>query len=555
MAWDGLPLELYERIFRSLNFSERKPLSLVCRRWNQAVFSRSLCRSLCIELSRGEWDPSEGKERVVLVDDAVIEASERDYRVVYVKWCRDSSAEVLTSINRLLAELDAKCLLEGLIIDAPLGPTLCDFIQTHGELFARIQKLQVSTEKKDRESIAGQLTLKMDQLETLYWREIAPNGHQRHKEPIFVLNAPKLHSAVVKFGDSDSERRIAWHNSFMELDQCSSLKTLKVHLHPRMWTRFFKQRLDALEDITLFIRWRKNCLDWDGMFANMPNLKSIQMRRVNDLILRAINRHCPQLRILLLDNVDLTGRFLSADRTFPQLEHFRLETAEIQSDKTLYLPNLKHLEWFNVKNQSDQSLTLAAPMLRTLRQSRDEASDFILTSKSPLEKLQLDLHESDIPEHFFQPFPNMRELSIRVSSGRPELNRMIPYFRNITEFVLIAYNAPLQCDQMLTGMFKNCNNISAMTLCGFNPNLELSFPVFAQIFSSRNLKVLKMYGLNVTGNSFPLLILPGLKNFELRQVKVMDVAFGAYVFPPDESHRVVCRQSDDCCSYSSKDCD
>lgn len=65
---------------------------------------------------------------------------------------------------------------------------------------------------------------------------------------------------------------------------------------------------------------------------------------------------------------------------------------------------------------------------------------------------------------------------------------------------------------------------------------------------------LKLFGLTVTGNSFPVQIHPGLETFELRQVKVMDVAFGAYVFPSDDS-RVVCLKSDECCSYSSSDCE
>lgn len=556
MSWDSLPLELYEHIFKNLDFWDRKPMSLVCRRWNQAVFSRSLSRNLCIEVSRGDWGPSGDKEQVVVVDEAVVEASERDYRVAYVKWCKDSSPEVMASINRMVRELDEKCLLEGLIIDAPLGQMLSDFFRTHGELLARIRKLQVSTETMDSRLMADRCVLKMDQLETLFWREIVSSDHLQNKRPLFVIEAPKLHSAVVRFGDSDSDRGVAWHNGFMELSQTPSLKALKVHLHPRMWNHFFEQRLDALEHLTISHKTQDlQSRDWDCMFSNMPNLKSIQMWEADDIILEAINQNCHQLRELLLDNVDLTGGFLSIDRTFPLLEHLRLETAKIQSNRTLHLPVLKHLEWFNIKNQNDHMLTLAAPMLRNLRQSKNGASDFILSTKSPLEKLQLDLYASDIPGHFFQPYANARELSLRVSSARPDLDRMIPHFRNINEFVLIAYNAPLQCDQMMNEMFKSCNNVTAITLCGFNPNLELSFPVFAQIFRNRNLKSLKLFGLTITGNSCPVQLPPELEIFELRQVKVMDVAFGAYVFPPDEPHRVVCIKSEDCCSYSSKDCD
>lgn len=279
------------------------------------------------------------------------------------------------------------------------------------------------------------------------------------------------------------------------------------------------------------------------------------MWEANDAILEAINRHCHKLRVLLLENADLTGGFLLEDRQFPQLEHLRLETAKMQSNKTLYLPFLKQLEWFNVVNQNDQNLSLHAPMLRTLRQSRNESSDFTLSCKPPLEKLQLDLYGSDIPRHFLQLFPNMQELSIRISSARPDLDRMIPHFRNITDFTLIAYNAPLQCDQLLNAMFKHCNHVKAITLCGFNPNLEMSFPVFAQIFRNRNLKSLKLFGLTITGKSFPLQLPPELNTFELRHVKVMDVAFGAYVFPPDEPHQVICIKGEDCCNYSSKDCD
>ncbi|XP_062542746.1 uncharacterized protein LOC134210617 [Armigeres subalbatus] len=555
MSWESLPLELYEHIFKNLNFWDRKPLSLVCRRWNQVVFSRSLCRQLCIELSRGDWGPSGDKEQVVLVDEAVVKESERDYRVAYVKWCTDSGPEVLRSISRLLRKLEGKCLLEGLIIDAPLGQMMSDFLHTHGELLTRIRKLQVSTETIDNRLLMERCVLKMGQLETLFWREVSSHDFLQNESPLIVIEAPKLHSAVVKFGDSDSGRGAVWHNSVMELRDSACLKALKVHLHQRMWNRFFEQKLETLEHLTIAHKTQDlRSRDWNAVFCNMPNLKSIQMWEANDAILEAINRHCRKLRVLLLENADIIG-FLLEDRHFPLLEHLRLETAKIQSNKTLHLPILKHLEWFNVVNQNNQTLILAAPMLRSIRQSRNGASDFTLSCKPPLEKLQLDLYASDIPGHFFQPFPNMQELSIRVSSARPDLDRMIPYFRSIKEFTLIAYNAPLQCDQMLNEIFKNCNDVKAMTLCGFNPNLELSFPVFAQIFRNRNLKSLKMFGLTITGKSFPLQLPPELETFELRHVKVMDVAFGAYVFSPDEPHRVICIKSENCCSYSSKDCD
>lgn len=556
MSWDSLPLEIYEHIFKNLDFWDRKPLALVCRRWNQAVFSRSLCRNLCIELSRGDWGPDGDSEQVVVVDDEVVEASDRGYRVAYVKWCKDSDPEVLESIDRVLRELDAKCQLEGLILDAPLGQMLSEFFRSHGELLGRLKKLHVSTETMDTTLMMDRCVLRMARLETLFWREVVTKHQLQNKKPLFVIDAPNLQSAVVRFGDSDSNSGIIWHNSFLELNRSVNLKALKVHLHPRMWNGFFEQRLDALEHLTISHKTKDfQVRDWDAMFSKMPNLKSIQMWEANDMILEAINSHCPHLRVLLLDNVDLTGGFLSTNRVFPQLEHLRLESAKIQSNKTLQLPILKHLEWFNVSNQGDQMLTLFAPMLRTLRQSKQGVPDFVLTSKSPLEKLQLDLYGSDIPDHFFQPFPNMRDLSIRVSSACPALDRMIPHFRNINEFTLIAYNAPLQCDQMLNQMFNSCQNVTSLTLCGFNPNLELSFPVFAQIFRNRNLKSLKLYGLTITGNSFPLQLPPELETFELRNVKVMDIAFGAYVFPPDEPFRVVCNKGDDYCCYFSKDCD
>lgn len=235
-----------------------------------------------------------------------------------MKWCKDSSPEVLTSINRMLRELDEKCLLEGLIIDAPLGQMLSDFFRTHGELLARIRKLQVSTDTMDSRLIADRCVLKMDQLETLFWRELVSTDYLQNKRPLFVIEAPKLHSAVVRFGDSDSDRGVAWHNGFMELAQTSSLKALKMHLHPRMWNRFFEQKLDAMEHLTISHKAQDlQTRDWDCMFSNMPNLKSIQMWEADDAMLEAIHRHCLQLRVLLLDNVDLTRGFLSVDRVFP----------------------------------------------------------------------------------------------------------------------------------------------------------------------------------------------------------------------------------------------
>ncbi|XP_058443622.1 uncharacterized protein LOC131425614 [Malaya genurostris] len=560
MSWDRLPFEIYVQIFKNLNFWDRKPLSLVCHRWNEVIFSRALCRNLCIELSRGDWSGNgvDGIEKVRVVDEGVVEASHRDYRVVYVKWCKDSSPAVFQSIDRLLRGLNNKKQLEGMIIDAPLGQQLTVFFRTHCDLLARIRKLQVSTECTDCRLRLDPCLLRMEQLETLYWREIVPNDQLEVQRPWLVLEAPMLQSAIVRFGDSDSDQGLMWHSSFIELDQSFSLKTLKIHLHSRMWERFFEQKLSSLEQLTLCHKTPNlEARDWNLMFANMPNLKKIQMWEVTDDIMEAINRHCLFLQNLLLDKVNLTRQFLSTDRIFPCLEHLRLESGEIRSNRTLCLPALQNFEWFNVKNQENHTLNIFAPNLRNLRQAKYGQPDFVLTQNAPscLEKLQLDLYASNIPEHLFRPFPQLREFSVRVSSARPDLDRIMPNLKNINEYTLIAYNAPLHCDAMLNQMFKHCGQITALTLCGFNPNLELSFPVFAQIFRNRNLKYLKMFGLNVMGNSFPLQLPPELDTFDLRYVKIMDVAFGAYVFPPDGPFRIVCNKTEECCCYFSKDCD
>ncbi|XP_058819731.1 uncharacterized protein LOC131682347 [Topomyia yanbarensis] len=562
MSWDRLPFEIYVHIFKNLNFWDRKPLSLVCQRWNEVIFSRALCRNLCIELSRGDWSKNSNGgddiENVRVLDEGVVETSHRDYRVVYVKWCKDSSSSVFNSIDRLLRGLSDKFQLEGMIIDAPLGQHLANFFRTHGDLLARIRKLQVLTECTESRLRLDRCMLKMDRLETLFWREIVPNDQLELYRPWMVLQAPNLQSAVVRLGDSDTDHGIMWHNCFLELDQCSNLNSLNIHLHARMWERFFEQQLSSLEQLTLRHKTPNlEIRDWNVMFRNMPNLKSLQMWDVNDAILEAINRHCNQLKVLLLDKVNLTRQFLLTDRVFPCLEHLRLESGEIRSNRTLCLPVLQNLEWFNVTNQDNQILNIFAPNLRYLRQAKHGQSDFILTHCVPscLEKLQLDLYASNIPDHLFRPFPNMRDFSVRISSARPDLDRIVPNVKNINEFTLIAYNAPLQCDAMLGQMFKHCEQITSLTLCGFNPNLELSFPVFAQIFRNRNLKYLKMFGLTITGHSFPLQLPPDLDKFDLRYIKVMDVAFGAYVFPPDGPFQIVCNKTEEFCCYFSKDCD
>ncbi|XP_055603453.1 uncharacterized protein LOC129751772 [Uranotaenia lowii] len=561
MSWDRLPLEIYVHIFRNLDFWDRKPLSLVCRRWNEAIFSRSLCKNLCLELSRGYWSLEEcgigSDEQVRIVDHGVVEASDRDYRVVYVKWCRDSSQGELLAIDRLLMELDDKCQLEGVILDAPLGQHLSNFFNTHSELLGRVRKLQVSTECLNNRLQADRCRLKMGRLETLVWREVVSGDQLQNQKPLFLLEAPNLKSAIVRFGDSDSEHGLYWHSCFLELERSINLKALKIHLDSRMWNRFFDQKLSALEHLTIFhkvhnLRER----DWNVLFSNMTNLKSLQMWEVNDAVLEAINCHCPLLKVLSLENVDLTGGFLSADRIFPQLEHIRLEFGKIVSNKTLYFPILKHLEWFNVKNQERNTLSIHAPMLKTLRQAKYGQPDFTLVQgELSLEKIQLDLYASDIPDHFTRRFPQLKDLSVRISSSRPDLDIVFPNFRNMTEFVLITYNAPLQCDSMMNQMFKNCEQITSLTLCGFNPNLELSFPVFAHIFRMQKLKTLKMFGLSITGSSFPIQFPPALERFEIRYLKLMDVAFGAYVFPPDGPFHVICNKSEEFCCYFSKDCD
>ncbi|KAL9695048.1 hypothetical protein quinque_014333 [Culex quinquefasciatus] len=558
MSWDRLPLEIYVSIFKNLDFWDRKPLSLVCRQWNAAVYSRSLCRNLCIELSRGDWvREATGRtyEEVKLVDEGVVQETERDYRVVYVKWCKESDPEVLGSIDRLLRELDEKCLLEGMIVDAPLGQSLIEFFGTHADLLGRIRKLQMCTEATENTS-NQQLVVRMDKLEALTWRDIVMNNQVQIRKPVFLVDAPNLKSAVLKFGDCDSDVGIVWHNGLMELERGGSLKILKMHLNGSMWQDFFLNRLETLEHLSIILqKTSMTARDWDSMFANLPNLKNLQLVNVNDFILEAIHQHCQQLKVLRLEKVDLTVGFLSVDRMFPKLEHLQLESGNIRSNRNLVVPALKRLEWSGVKNLDNLSLTVIAPNLRSLKQSKYGHSDFIVSCCPLLEELQLDLFASDIPEHFFQSLPRLRQLSIRISSACPALERVLPNFRNIEEFTLITYNAPLQCDILLASMFKHCERVTSLTMCGFNPNLELSFPVFAQIFRNRLLKSLKLFGLTIKGNSSPVQLPPDLAKFELRYVRVMDVAFGAYVFPPDGPFQVVCNKSDDCCCYFSKDCD
>ncbi|XP_062555502.1 uncharacterized protein LOC134220459 [Armigeres subalbatus] len=541
MAWDSLPLEIYQHIFRNLSFFERKPLSLVCRRWNQAVFSRLLSPRLCIFLSEAMWLMD---DRICLVDAEVIEASERDYPVVYVKWRSDSSAEKVASINRMLTELDKKCFLEELIVTAPLE-ALYDFFQAHQQLLTKIKRLQVYTAKEDTEPIADRCTLKMDQLEVLHWDELT-SGHARNDDPIFVINAPKLHSAVVEYNYYNS-----WPNSCMELSQYASLKKFHVHLYPEMRTGFFEKRSDALEEITLENN-EKLSWDWDRIFSNMPNLKSINMTSVDNDILCAIIRHCPQLRTFICRNVDLTGQILSVAGIFPQLQHFELKFAQIHSTRPLYLPNLKYFQLLHIENYNEQPFILDTPMLHTLRLCALKESDVIVAPKTSLKYLWLEIGNTGIPEHYFQPFPCLRKLDIFDYSWRSDLVRLMPYVAKITEFNLSVDLG--QGDPVLIAISKYCNNLSAMNLCGIgNLGLELSFPVFAQIFSKLNLKSLSVTRLTVTGNSFRLHILPGLKNLEFIEVKIMDVAFGADVFSSDESDRLVYDEHNDGYSYWSTD--
>lgn len=477
-------------IFKHLDFWDRKPLSLVCHRWNQAVFSKSLCKNLCLELSRGEWSHRLEKEDVRVVDDSVVRASQRNYQMVYVKWCDHSTADVLATIDRLLHELDQKCELEGMIIDAPLGQQLADFFDAHANLFMRIRKLQVSVESTENRLQISRCELRMGRLETLFWREIITKDQPHLERPIFSMQAPNLQSMVVKLADSDSDNGNIWHSCLLEVDQNYRLRILRVHLHWIMWEQFFEQKLHTLDDLTIFHKFDNLAVrNWDVIFANMPNLRTIRISMVNDAVMNAIHRHCSKVEVLILDHVDLTNSFWSTDRAFPNVMHLRLDAGQIKSDRALLLPMLHHLEWFNVKNQDDHCLKIFAPVLSMLRQARYGSSDFALLNTPPLGKLQLDLYASDIPDHFFRPYPTMQELSIRISSARPDLDRVILNFKHITKFILITYNAPLQCDAMLNEIFKHCESVTSLTLCGFNPNLELSFPVFGQIFRNRNLRV------------------------------------------------------------------
>ncbi|XP_055637770.1 uncharacterized protein LOC129776245 isoform X2 [Toxorhynchites rutilus septentrionalis] len=461
---------------------------------------------------------------------------------------------MLNTIDKLLLELDQKCQLEDMIIDAPIGQQLADFFNTHASLFMRIRKLHVSVESNEIRLQITRCDLRMGRLETLFWREIITKDQPHLERPIFSLQAPNLQSVAVKLADSDSDNGNVWHSSLLEIDQCYRLRKLRVHLHWIMWESFFEQNLHTMENLTIFHKFDNLPVrSWDDIFSRMPNLKMIRISLANDAIMTAINRHCSKLETLLLDQVELTSSFWSTDRAFPNLVHLRIDAGQIRSDKALLLPVLHHLEWFNVQNQDNHCLKIFAPVLSMLRQARYVPSDFMLLTTPPLCKLQLDLYASNIPDHFFRPYPTMQELSFRVSSCRPDLDRVLGNFKHITKFILIAYNAQLQCDAMLNEMFKHCESITSLTLCGFNPNLQLSFPVFAQIFRNRNLRFLKLYGLNIAGKSSPLQPPPLLAKFEMRYIKVMDVALGAYVFSPDGPFRVVCKRTDEFCCYFTKD--
>ncbi|XP_058838779.1 uncharacterized protein LOC131694249 [Topomyia yanbarensis] len=486
MDWTLLPLEPLETIFHQLEFKDRIACSLVCRRWNEVLFScPALARSIIFSIG-----PTYSTDL-----RSVIRWSNRNYRQITIVLNHDSD----TALSELIAETaerwDVK--LVSLVGDPP---KVLNCMNLNANLFNSITELNLEFTMDRAWPVISAQTITFRNLKKFNYLQVYTGSNPMGM--LFRLVVPNLEEVSVVLDSLANEEAMYWADPLIEIVECNNLKSLEVDLNCTMWERFFATERPTLE--RLVIRRASDEFqerDWNLLFRNMPNLRYVEFVFSNDIMLSNLTRNCKKVERLMLNGFCLHDGSFANNMSLLSLKQVHMDGwmngALFSLNSPLDLVHLEELTWKYVELAPAQgSFTLVTPELRRLTLRGCDYKRFLLEVGCRLEIIDMDYYEEQVlTPNFFDSLENLQHLTLHINSSSLKLVRHMRHLPQLNQLELVCSTERhgYDCNALFSSICSHCPELRELCIRNEHENyLSIGYRYFVQLVRLSKLRILTL---------------------------------------------------------------
>ncbi|XP_055595871.1 uncharacterized protein LOC129746298 [Uranotaenia lowii] len=429
-----LPLELLQKIFGYCSRDALLAISLVNRRWTDAVDPVLAARS-CLKVSYC----IEQNDLSVQIDKELLAKSQRRYSCIRVGWGDSDSRRTIMIIQQLLDLCQERFSLQRLFLRAIPNDTLERFFSRRHNWLQNLTELYVELGSARGESNEDAICeIFLPRLKKLTWMEIETpdlDDLNTWQDPIssiffdewfaFAVDAPELEQVCVRI--NSKLVRIPLESRQETSDVCCLfLPSLELKIY------------DKLKSIEIIGLYELNQCHVDSSERLLRHIQTLSFTRCHSHVIQQICLKCHNLKELTIDepqegllSFQVTPTLMTLEKfAFKNIYHSfpRNDNASFPKLKTLILVDMCIGLFLG-------NVPIDAPELETLILTRSNYGKLRIQHKDQIRTLaiKLDTNRGEIA----QPPPNITELLLRIgkddtSEQVRDYLRLFPKLKRLT---------------------------------------------------------------------------------------------------------------------------
>ncbi|XP_062548605.1 uncharacterized protein LOC134213506 [Armigeres subalbatus] len=358
MSINYLPVELLQKIFCFLSYTDLEQISLVCHRWNKAS-EKFIVDKVKLNITSSfprtyaalaEWDDRQSTLNV-------IRNSLRNYRTVAFD-CNTALDEWQQLEPFVAGCAERFTTIDALYLEDIQSQDLHRLYSTHRDWLTQCNFLDVSMKSSNYDDSINhgeksEWILTMPNLKHILWKECTHDPWRT-----ITIDAPKLETICLESNDSCrlGELRL----------QCSHVKHIECILFEDNFSEMFETSLDYVESLKLTLEYRIDL----RFISALHQLKYLNITFISKMkSLDQLEAACAHLQVKTLRiscsvdrcSINLEHFFNS----FPALESLTLRRIDFDAENCVQAIHLKNLDLRSVE-YFDETITLNAPNLENL---------------------------------------------------------------------------------------------------------------------------------------------------------------------------------------------
>lgn len=439
MSFNVLPNELLEHVFAYCDRNDQLTVGLVCHRWAHAVESL-LLRRTCLKVSYGVRRYGH-YDQTLMIDEAVLEQSTRQYTCLRIEWGDGESARSLAALHHLLDICQERFPVRRLFIRGTPDQTLARIFENRRTWLQDLLELHVElgSPYDGRSTDNAFCELSLPKLQKLTWLEIEtsesePGTWEDRETDIFydewyafAVIAPELSKLKVRMNSKlmrSTLRKRSKLNGICDL----FLPSLELKTFPK---------LQNVEIEGLFEVNRKQLKTCETFLQNL-NVLSFVMCHSN--VIKKICHRCCNLRELtIVEPMEGLLSFQISQTLSPVLEKFTFKAiyhSFARNDRAVF-PKLRYLKLEEMCiGLILGNVPLVAPQLSTFIAPQSDYCQLVLPHKEHIRTMAMEL--DSLSKELATPPPNVTELLLRLTDkydvdfSVPEYLKGFPNLRRLT---------------------------------------------------------------------------------------------------------------------------